>query len=111
MALVATRLRLRRVTAVRQAKRLLHGCMNRGRRTTTYNIAKPAMEQFLGFHLVQVPDVPVDKIERVSIKWGLEDKILLIREIANNIVVEIDNRLNFTKIGSKVLFDYQILHT
>ncbi len=82
MALVAKQYRKRSVAADRRTRRLLHGCVAAGRRPSTHNRAEPVREQPLGFHLVQLPGVPVDTLEKVTQNGRLKDRILLVRQIA-----------------------------
>ena len=68
-ALVANRYGMRCVAAGRRTRHLLHGCVALSRRQTTHNRAEPVRERLLGFHLVPIPGVPVDTLERVTPKW------------------------------------------
>ncbi len=66
--LVATRYGMRCVAAGLRTRRLLHGCVAAGRRSTTHNRVETMRVRPIRFHLVQVPGVPVDTLERVTPK-------------------------------------------
>ncbi len=81
-------------------------CFAAGSRPATYNRAEPVRERLLGFHLVQVPGVPVDTFERNE---RLEDGILMVRQMANTVVVLDYNRLPHPKRGTNVFIHEQTL--
>ena len=106
-ALDATRYRMRCVAACRRTRRLLHGCVAAGRRPTTNNRAEPVRERPFEFHLVQVPGVPVETLQRVTPNMDDRDRILFLRQMTNTVVVLVDNRLPIPRRGTKAFIHYQ----
>ncbi len=110
MGLVETRLGLGCVAACRRCRCLLHGCVPVGMRPTTLNRAKSVRECPIGFHLVQVPGVPADTLDRATANGRLDDRILLEPRIATNVLVAVDNRLLLPRRDTKALIRYQTLY-
>ncbi len=101
---------MRCVAESRRTRRFLHGCVAAGRIPTTHNRAELRREGPQGFNLVQVPGVPVGALARVILKWGLEDRILFVRRMANTVVVLVGNRFLSPIRGTKAFTHYLILH-
>ncbi len=85
------------IAAARRTRLVLQACVAAGRRPNRRNRA----ERPLGSYLVQVPGVTAGTLERVPQDGRLEDRILLIRRMANTVVVIVDNLLPLPRRGTK----------